>query len=298
MFKLIDVGEKKLECLIAGSGKRNVVIMPGMGGSIYHWLSIIEEISQHAKIIAIHRSGVGNSQIGDEGSSTLIASKDLYNLLLTHGIKEKVILVGHSYGGLCVQHFARLYPDYVESILLVESASMNRGNQFDELDTPISNETTSDEVYIDLWKKYSKYTREQLMKEIKPELSSSQLSLPIEIQKEILEFYVRPEIYEAQLSEILDLKYNVANIKMAGAFPKCPLIVLVEDPQYSVSEMVAEGIPKVEAVKIERLSQNLSHGLRELSDKCDFRIVKDSNHCINETRPDEVIKAIKELVYM
>jgi pimeloyl-ACP methyl ester carboxylesterase len=296
MIKLIDIKERKVECLIKGNGEKTVVIMPGMGCSIYDWIDIVDEISEHAKVIAIHRPGVGNSEPHIKGSNTFIASKDLYYLLLELDIEEKVILVGHSYGGLCVQHFARLYPSKVESIVLVESASIDRGDKFDKLQTPISDETTSDEVYIELWTKYSKYTKERLIKEVKPELSQKQLKLPINIQNELLEFYVRPEIYKTQLSELLDLKNTVMTINNAGDFPDCPLIILVEDPEYSIKEMIEEGIPKIEAERIEELSQKLSYGLKELSNRSELRIIKNSNHCINETSPDAVVDSIRKLI--
>ena len=298
MLKIIDIEGRKVECLITGNGEKTVVIMPGMGGSIYDWIDIVEKISQYAKVIVIHRPGVGNSEVHIEGSNTFIASKDLYALLIELEIEEKVILVGHSYGGLCIQHFARLYPKKVHSVVLVESASMYREDKYDKLETPLSGETTSDKTYIDLWTQYSKYTKERLIEEVKPQLSEKELKLPINIQKELLEFYVKPEIYINQLSEIVDLRSTVMDMNNAGNFPNCPLIILIEDPCYSINEMIEEGIPKIEAERIEELSQNLSHGLKKLSTKSKVRIVKKSNHCINETRPDAVIDAIKELLFV
>lgn len=297
MIKLLDIEGRKVEYLITGDGENTTVIMPGMGGSIYDWMEIVDEISQYSKVIVIHRPGVGNSELHIEGSNTFIAAKDLHSLLTNLNIEEKVILVGHSYGGLCVQHFARLYPEKVASVVLVESASIHRKDKFDELDTPISDETTSDKTYINLWERYSKYTKERLVKEIKPQLSEKELKLPINIQKEILEFYVKPEIYVNQLSELFDLRNTVKDMNNAGDFPNCPLIILIEDPCYSINEMVEEGIPKIEAEKIEELSQKLSHGLQELSNKSELRIIKNSNHCINETRPDAVVDAVKELLF-
>jgi pimeloyl-ACP methyl ester carboxylesterase len=298
MIKLIDIEGRKVECLITGNGKKTVVIMPGMGGNIYDWIDIAEEISQYAKTIVIHRPGVGNSELHTEGSNTFIAAKDLYSLLSELDIREKIILVGHSYGGLCVQHFARLYPEKVDSVVLVESASIHRKDKFDKLETPSSDETTSDEIYINLWKRYSEYTKEKLIEEIRPQLSEKELKLPVNIQMELLEFYVKPEIYINQLSELVDLRNTVKDMNNVGDFPNCPLIILIEDPCYSINEMVEEGIPKIEAEKIEELSQKLSHGLKKLSNKSEVRTIKNSNHCINETRPDAVVDAIKELLFL
>ena len=297
MIKLMNIQGRKLEYLIEGNSKKTVVIIPGMGGSIYEWMNIIDKISLYTKVIAIHRAGIGNSGLNNEGSNTMTAAKDLNILLDKLNIKEKVILVGHSYGGLCVQNFARMYPEKVDSVVLVESASMHRGDRYDKLETLISDESTSDEVYIKLWTKYSKYSKEQLIEEVKPKLSGADFKLPINMQKELIEFYVRPEIYINQLSEIIDLRNNVRYMSKYGDFPNCTLIILIEDPIYSINEMIEEGIPKIESERIEKLSQELSSGLKELSSKSEVRVIKNSNHCINETQPDAIIDAIKDLLF-
>lgn len=45
--------------------------------------------------------------------------------------------------------------------------------------------------------------------------------------------------------------------------------------------MIEQGISKIEAERIEKLSQELSNGLKELSSISEIRVIKNSNHCIN-----------------
>lgn len=296
MIRLTEIEGRKVEYLIKGNGEKIVAIMVGMGCSVYDWLNIIEDISQYAKVIAIHRPGVGNSEPHIEGSTTAIASKDLYSLIKKLDIKEKIILVGHSYGGLCVQHFSRLYPEKVEGAVLVDSSSVD-GYKFNELELPVSDENESDEAYINLWTTYSKYTKEQLKGEIKPTLSQEELKLSYEIQQELLEFNIRPELYRTQLSELIDLRNGGEAIRNVGEFPNIPLKILVRDPEYSINQMVEEGgTPREEAERVEELWQKLSKELKELSNKSELIIVENSDHCINESRPDAVIAAIKEFL--
>nr|WP_027632080.1 alpha/beta hydrolase [Clostridium hydrogeniformans] len=296
MIKLTDIDGRKVEYLFTGNGEDIVVIMLGMGGCIYDWLEIVNEISSFTRVIITHRPGVGKSELHMNGSNTCIASEDLYALLNQLNINERVILVGHSYGGLCVQHFVRLYPKKVKGLLLVESASIYRQDKFDKLQTPVSDEFGSDEVYISLWKKYSQYTKEKLLEELKPSLSSKELGLPKEIQEEIININVSANMYANQLSEILDLRNDVINMRKVHPFPKCPLIILIQDSKYAINEMEEEGIPKIEAERIVDLAHTLSYGLQELSSNSKIITVDNSNHCINETRPDAIIDAIKELL--
>lgn len=296
MRKFINIDGRMVEYFIKGNGEKTVLISPGMGGGVHHWLDIVDEVSKIATVIVTHRAGVGNSELHSEGSNTKIAAMDAYSIIKNLNIEGKVILVGHSYGGVCVQHFARLYPKKVESILLVESASIYCGNQFDKLELPVSNETDSDEVYLNLWRKYSKYTKEQLKDEIKPKLTEKQMNLSQDMKKEILEFDIRPQIYVNQFSELIDLREGIINMKNDGKFPNVHTIILKRDSKYSINEMIKEGVPKVEAEQIEGLWGCLVNGLKVLCDKSELKIVKHSNHCINETRPDALVDEIKKLI--
>ncbi|GAA0126269.1 alpha/beta hydrolase [Clostridium sp. CTA-19] len=296
MRRFININGRKIECFIKGNGKKTILIMPGMGSGFHHWLDIINEVSKIATVIVVHRAGVGNSELHSNRSNTKIAAMDAYSIINDLSIEGKIILVGHSYGGACVQHFARLYPEKVESMLLVESASIYGGKQFDKLELPVSNKTGSDKVYLNLWTRYSKYTKDQLRDEIKPKLAGKQLNLPKDIQKEILEFDIRPQIYENQLSELVDIRENIINMKNDGEFPNVFTVILKRDSNYSINEMIKEGIPKLEAEQIEALWGSLVDGLKNLSNKSELKVIENSNHCINETRPDVIITEIKKLI--
>ncbi|WP_061994373.1 hypothetical protein [Clostridium sp. ATCC 25772] len=164
------------------------------------------------------------------------------------------------------------------------------------LELPVSNETGSDETYLNLWTKYSKYTKDQLRDEIRAKLTDKQLNLPKDIQKEILEFDIRPQIYENQLSELVDIRENIISMKNDGEFPNVFTVILKTDSNYSINEMIKEGIPKLEAEQIEVLWRSLVDGLKNLSNKSELKVVENSNHCINETRPDVIITEIKKLI--
>ncbi len=296
MIELINIGEINLECLIEGTGEKTVVIIPGMGCSFYSWLDIVEEISKYAKVVSIHRSGFGNSDSHIEGNNTEIATMDLHALLEKLNIEDSIVLVGHSYGGLCVQHFAKAYPEKICGVVLVDSSSVD-GYKFNELQLPASDETQSDEVFIETWTKYSKYTKEQLKEELKPSLSSDELKLPRKIQDKILDFVISPESFRNSVSELIDLRTGVRKIKDMGSFPQVPLKILVRDREYSINDSIeADGMPRVEAESIENLWRELSLELKQLSDKSEFKVIENSGHCIQEDKPEAVIEAIRNLI--
>ena len=295
-MNIIDINQRKVEYLMVGKGTNVVVIVPGMGCSIYSWLNVVDEIKKDAKVIVFHRSGLGNTDLHPKGNSTETACEDLNNLMKVLQISEKVILVGHSYGGICVQHFARLYPNKVKALVLVDSSSMD-AYKFNELDIPVADETQSDEAYVKEWTRQSKLTKEQLNEEIKPSLSSEELSFPIEVQKRILDFMISPNLYKSAIDETIDLRYGVKNIRDVGEFPDIPLKVLVRDYEYSLKETIDEdGIPKKEAEKLENLWRELSYDLAKLSNQSEIKFVKDSGHAIHNDQRQIVINTIKELL--
>lgn len=297
MIELINIGERNVECLIKGEGKNTVIILPGMGCSIYSWMSVVNDISEYSKVIVIHRPGVGNSDAHESGSTTIAASEDLFEIIKKLNINEKIILVGHSYGGLCVQNFARLHPEIIKGIVLVDSSSIN-AHKFNELYLPISNEIGSDEYYIKMWTSYSKYTKEQLKEEINVTLGIEELKLPRDIQEKIIEFIITPELYKSMISETIDLRSTVKNINSIGEFPNVPLIILVRDYEYSILKSINEGgIPKEEAESIEDLWQELSNELKCLSNESELREVEGSGHSIHIDMQGVVVDSIKELIF-
>ena len=296
MIELINIEERNVECLIEGEGENTVIIVPGIGCSMYSWMNVVNDICEYAKVIVIHRPGVGNSDAHKSGSTTVTASEDLFEIIKKLNINEKIILVGHSYGGLCVQNFARLHPDIIKGIVLVDSSSVN-AYKFNELYLPLSNETGSDEYYIKMWIDYSQYTKEKLKEEIKPTLGIEELKLPRDIQEKIIDFIITPELYKSMLSEIIDLRSTAKSINSVGEFPNVQLVILVRDYEYCVLKSIDEcGISKEESEKIEGLWQELSNELKSLSSKSELREVYGSGHAIHLDRQCVVVDSIKQLI--
>lgn len=291
MIDLIELNGKKTEYYINGNSDKIILIFPGMEGNIYDWLDIAEEISKNFTVILIHRQGVGKSEFINAYEGVLTACRQAYLLLEKLNIKNKIILLGHSYGGLCVQYFAKLHPEKVESAILVESTSIYV-RELDKNDVFLRD----NKEWLNLCKKYSNSTKDELRKELNPNLSNKQLLLPKYIQTELLDFYIRPELYKEEYLEILDLD-NVTKFNDLSAFPDITLKILVRDATYSINEMIKEeGLNESEANYIENIWQTASKKLLSLSTKSSMELIENCGHLINEDNPDAIINAIYSLV--
>lgn len=182
---------QNIEVHIKGSGKQTVVIQTGMSCSFYDWFPIIKKLSKHFTVVSYHRPGYGKSELGNQPRTIRQVTKELHMLLNKLAIQEPFILIGHSYGGLCAQHFAMLHEDKLQALILVDSTSMNL-HRLDELHLPISDQTDSDDVWFQKYNIYSKMDVDTLYNELKPILTDQ--------SKQQIGFSTSPSLYKATAS--------------------------------------------------------------------------------------------------
>lgn len=102
--------------------RRTIVFLHGFAGKAVQWIYQMHNFSDVNRVIAIDLRGHGHSSKprGDYSMETLQA--DLVTVLDALGVNEKIVLVGHSFGGALVSEYAYRYPERVERIILVASA--------------------------------------------------------------------------------------------------------------------------------------------------------------------------------
>ncbi|HDR4419312.1 TPA: alpha/beta hydrolase [Bacillus cereus] len=283
---MVEVFGKNVEVYIKGSSKQTVVIQTGMTCSFYDWLPIIDKLSQHFTVVSYHRPGYGKSELGNHSRTTLQATKELQMLLQKLDIHEPIILIGHSYGGLCAQHFAMLYEDKLRALILVDSTSMNL-HRLDELYLPISDETDSDDIWLKKYNTYSKMDIDRLYNELKHML--------VDQSRQYIEFSTSPLLYKATASELCEWKNCARSIKELYKILKVPLIVIGRDPHYSITQLTEGGMPKEEATQLELMWQELIHEQLQLSIHSQYILAEHAGHGIENDRPNIIIEAIQSI---
>ncbi|MCQ6524380.1 alpha/beta fold hydrolase [Bacillus paranthracis] len=275
-----------IEVYMKGSSKQTVVIQTGMTCSFYDWLPIIEKLSQHFTVVSYHRPGYGKSELRNHSRTTLQTTKELHMLLQKLDIHEPIILIGHSYGGLCAQHFAMLYEDKLQSLILVDSTSMNL-HRLDELHLPISDQTDSDDMWLQKYNTYSKMDVDMLSNELKTMLADQ--------SRQQIEFSTSPTLYKATASELSEWKNCARSIKELYNTIEVPLIVIGRDPQYSITQLTEDGMQKEEATQLEAMWQELIHEQLQISINSQYILAEHAGHGIENDRPDIIIEAVHSL---
>jgi long-chain acyl-CoA synthetase len=110
--------------------RRTIVFLHGFGGSARQWTYQLQRYSDENRVIAIDQRGHGRSSkpAGDYGMPMLVT--DISAVLDALGVNEKIVLVGHSFGGAIATEFAIANPARVERLVLIASAGEYQLNWF------------------------------------------------------------------------------------------------------------------------------------------------------------------------
>jgi pimeloyl-ACP methyl ester carboxylesterase len=293
IHSLIQLEKNKIEVLHKGHKGPQIVILTGMGCSFDEWYEVIETLNNTCRILTFHRRGLGRSDLGKEVHNTESTVCDLADILQYFKIDEPIYLVGHSYGGLCAQHFVKVYPERVAGVILVDSTSVEL-KELETLDLPIINEE-SDESWIKKCLDYSKKDKEELSDIIQPVLNEKQLSFPKAIQQKLLDFQVMPSLYQAMASEIKEWKHDAEAIKNLEFFPDVPLFVIGRDIEFTIESEKGKGIPLWELKKFEVKWSELITDQSKLSSKSELIFASKSGHSVFLDRPDLVIDCVHKM---
>jgi pimeloyl-ACP methyl ester carboxylesterase len=292
--QLIKINDNKIEVLYKGNKGPLLIVLTGMGCSFEEWYEVIQTLSKTYRVLTFHRQGLGQSELGNGIQNTASTVSDLAEILNHFQIDEPLYLIGHSYGGLCVQHFAKVHPEKVAGVILVDSTSVEL-KELEKLDLPVLNQDT-DELWIEKSLDYSTKDKQELLEIIKPSLNEKHRQFPKAIQQKLLDFQVNPILYKAMASEIKEWTKDAEVIMSLGDFPDLPLIVIGRDKEYTIESESKNGIPEWELIEFEEKWEELITNQSKLSIKGELILASNSGHSVFLDRPDLVIDCVHNMV--
>ncbi|MGE7274460.1 alpha/beta fold hydrolase [Brevibacillus panacihumi] len=98
------------------------ILHGGPGGDHSGYKPGLTPLSEHMQLVYIDNRGSGHSDHGPQESYTLENNVADIDALRRHLGLEKVVLHGHSYGGMVAQEYALRYPDHVAGLLLLTTS--------------------------------------------------------------------------------------------------------------------------------------------------------------------------------
>ena len=275
---------------VIGSGEKTIVIETGIGNSYYEWYPLIDQIKDEFTIVLYHRLGYGNSQLPITVRTTNNIAEELKQLLDLLEINS-FILVAHSFGGLCAQHFAMLYPEMIEGVMLIDSASYNLA-ELEELDTPFLNDYCSIEKMVEMSLDFSRKSKDELVEMSKNSIEKFENILSKEDMNGYINFISSSDKNKTVSDEFANWITDGNDIKKLNCFPNVPLKVICRDYQVSVDNWSKSGIPIEEAQIHDLHWRKLQEELCDLSIESELIVAVGSDHMIHNEKPDIIIEVL------
>lgn len=119
--RLVDVGGHKLHVDCTGTGSPTVVLEPGLGEPSTAMALIAPAVANTTRVCVYDRAGRGWSQSAGKPLDGTRTASDLHTLLARAGEHGPFVMAGHSAGGIYVLNYARLFPDEVAGVVLLDS---------------------------------------------------------------------------------------------------------------------------------------------------------------------------------
>ena len=128
--RLLQTRAGALEHVLSGRGRPVWLLFSGAGVTLEGWRDLYPGIERLGTVLAWNRLGAGRSSRprGPQTGSAVVAS--LRELLGYLDLAPPYILVGHSLGALHAELFARLYPQEVQAVALLEPAHPGQRGQW------------------------------------------------------------------------------------------------------------------------------------------------------------------------
>jgi len=116
--EFISVEGNKIRYLKAGTAKKNLILVHGLGASAERWEYVIPKLSKHYTVFVPDLIGFGKSDKPNADYTTEFFTKFLSSLLNALGV-EKTAVIGSSLGGQISVEYTYNNQDSVDKLVLV-----------------------------------------------------------------------------------------------------------------------------------------------------------------------------------
>jgi pimeloyl-ACP methyl ester carboxylesterase len=281
-----------------------VLLSSGLGGAWYDWDRVVPLLAGLAPVLRFDRPGLGWSEPSAVPPSLAGEAERIRALLTTPGVlgpeappAGRAVLVGHSLAGFHVEAVARLYPDLVAGIVLVD------GSVEPEMPAPDPAETAARRLAQ--WRTLGDLaTRSGVAGLAMPRLralairlsraSGSDLADPEDVAataasgRLLMAALLENATYNALAAQLLELRCE-------RPFPQDPplrvIAALGTSPLLRAVPFLAEKIRQHNETWLARQRQ-----LAELSANGGLIELTDSAHYVPFDRPDAVSEAVREVL--
>lgn len=294
----LQTGAHKTAYHVFGGGKIAIAIEMGLGAAMGEWWHVAEKLSAQGAVLLYERAGYASSEPSSLPRTPENIAGELKAILDLLPHEEKLVLIGHSQGGLYAQQFAFRYPDMLKGLILLDPL-MADDNRFKELLTPEEFKMSGVDKFSNLGfqrtlaKLHLGFLIKAMMKNAPPFYYCSDFSP--EAKAYILGALTKPAFYETAMAEYENAhrEENLAGFKNKEGFLKIPLMLITHSSALAERETMEFGRTSKElAEKVERIWQGLMKEALVFSTEPHYLSAENSTHYIYLMQPELLEKAV------
>lgn len=285
---------------IFGSKTVDVVIEMGLGACIAEWESLARELGKNHGVLVYERAGINHSDKSDEERTPTNIAEELKRLIDEIPHDEKIVIIGHSQGGMYASEFCGIYPEIVRGLILLDPLSIE--------DNRFKMELTARE----LKKSGADKSKNFIILEILARLGLK--GVVKKVMSQAPPFYYAG-FSEEQKEDILNSLVNIThlntcreeyrlahddealrNMVSKNKFPDIPIILVTHSSEEAIRENMEFGRnSRSFAVRIEQLWQEIMKVYLDFSERAIWMQAKKSTHYIHLTEPELIIESVNNL---
>jgi pimeloyl-ACP methyl ester carboxylesterase len=118
--RLVDIGTCVLHVHVQGEGAPAVILEAGIAATSLSWALVESDLAACCRVVTYDRAGLGWSGPARSPRTPGVIAQELRTALQVLGVNGPFVLVGHSFGGIVVQSFARRFPAEVRGLVLLD----------------------------------------------------------------------------------------------------------------------------------------------------------------------------------
>ena len=285
---------------IFGSKTVDVVIEMGLGACIAEWESLARELGKNHGVLVYERAGINHSDKSDEERTPTNIAEELKRLIDEIPHDEKIVIIGHSQGGMYASEFCGIYPEIVKGLILLDPLSIE--------DNRFKMELTARE----LKKSGADKSKNFMILEVLAKLGLK--GVVKKVMSQAPPFYYAG-FSEEQKEDILNSLVNIThlntcreeyrlahddealrNMVSKNKYPDIPIILVTHSSEGAILENMEFGRnSRSFAVRIEQLCQEIMKVYLDYSERAIWMQAKKSTHYIHLTEPELIIESVNNL---
>jgi pimeloyl-ACP methyl ester carboxylesterase len=129
----LKLNDHVFEYSLKGEGNKSIVLVNGFRMPLDSWNLLHPGIEKLGKVFAYNRPGIGYSSKARSNQTGTTVVETLRTLLKIADLSPPYVLVGHSLGGLFTNLYARMYPEEVSGMVLVDATHPDEPKKQNEL---------------------------------------------------------------------------------------------------------------------------------------------------------------------